>query len=516
MNKYNVGTAYLVAALTIGNLWNITWGQLVSHPEKPFVIRVVDQDTGRPVPLVEITTVHHQRHITDNHGVTSWPESELQGQDVFFQLKSHGYEFQKDGFGYAGVRLKVETGKSVELKIKRLQIAQRLYRITGAGKLAESQLAGLVSANDPAAITRGMVTGQDSVQMTRYKNRLHWMWGDTNRLAYPLGNFHMPSATTELPDKLTWNPANEIPLQYFVDKTTGFVAETCRMPGDGPTWLSALASVSDRSGVERLVGWYSKIRPPMTVYRRGIAVWNDELAKFENVDSFDPDLISAPEGAHDLTIDSQGTKYLYFCDPFPFVRVSANFEDYCNPASYECYTCMVEGTSAEKPEIHRDSNGNPSFQWRRNVPVWNQKLQDNLIKKGLIRWEECPIQLKKNDGKTITTARGSVAWNEYRKRWVMIFGQLFGESSVLGEIWYAESNQPTGPWKDPVKILTHDKYSFYNVTHHPELDSNSGREIFIEGTYTATFSGNENPTPRYDYNQILFKLDLSDPRLENR
>jgi hypothetical protein len=29
-----------------------------------------------------------------------------------------------------------------------------------------------------------------------------------------------------------------------------------------------------------------------------------------------------------------------------------------------------------------------------------------------------------------------------------------------------------------------------------------------------TFSGNENPTPRYDYNQILYKIDLADPRLK--
>ena len=30
---------------------------------------------------------------------------------------------------------------------------------------------------------------------------------------------------------------------------------------------------------------------------------------------------------------------------------------------------------------------------------------------------------------------------------------------------------------------------------------------------TATFSGNPDATPRYDYNQVLYKLDLSDPRL---
>ena len=42
----------------------------------------------------------------------------------------------------------------------------------------------------------------------------------------------------------------------------------------------------------------------------------------------------------------------------------------------------------------------------------------------------------------------------------------------------------------------------------------NGREIYFEGTYTATFSGNPTPTPRYEYNQLLYKLDLADGRLK--
>jgi len=49
--------------------------------------------------------------------------------------------------------------------------------------------------------------------------------------------------------------------------------------------------------------------------------------------------------------------------------------------------------------------------------------------------------------------------------------------------------------------------------HHEFLDQDGGRKIYIEGTYTAEFSGNPNPTPRYNYNQILYRLDLTDPRL---
>ncbi|MBI3860545.1 MAG: hypothetical protein HY290_01470, partial [Planctomycetia bacterium] len=41
-----------------------------------------------------------------------------------------------------------------------------------------------------------------------------------------------------------------------------------------------------------------------------------------------------------------------------------------------------------------------------------------------------------------------------------------------------------------------------------------GRQIFFEGTYTHTFSGNPHETtPRYEYNQVMYRLDLDDPRL---
>ncbi len=45
------------------------------------------------------------------------------------------------------------------------------------------------------------------------------------------------------------------------------------------------------------------------------------------------------------------------------------------------------------------------------------------------------------------------------------------------------------------------------------FDQDDGRIIYFEGTYATTFSGNPDPTPRYDYNQMMYQLDLSDPRL---
>ena len=47
----------------------------------------------------------------------------------------HGYEFPADGFGIRGVGLEVKPGETKQIKIKRLNIAERLYRVTGEGHL---------------------------------------------------------------------------------------------------------------------------------------------------------------------------------------------------------------------------------------------------------------------------------------------------------------------------------------------------------------------------------------------
>ena len=128
--------------------------------------------------------------------------------------------------------------------------------------------------------------------------------------------------------------------------------------------------------------------------------------------------------------------------------------------------------------------------------------------------DESLLNLRDIDsGKTVLAHGGSVYWNTYRNRWVMITVESFGSTSMLGEIWYAEADTPLGPWVYARKVVTHDKYSFYNPKHHPMFDKESGRIIFFEGTYTTTFSGNTDPTPRYDYNQMMYQLDLADPRL---
>jgi hypothetical protein len=116
-------------------------------------------------------------------------------------------------------------------------------------------------------------------------------------------------------------------------------------------------------------------------------------------------------------------------------------------------------------------------------------------------------------GQRVVVHATSTAENAYRARFVRIFSQLEGSPSRLGEVWYAEADTPMGPWRFARKITSHRNHSFYNPFHHAFFDQRGGRTLFFEGTYSAAFAEAAAPTPRYDYNQIMHRLDLEDPRL---
>ena len=67
-----------------------------------FVIAVIDEATGRGVPLVELRTTAKQRYYSDSNGLIALTEPGLMNREVFFEVKSDGYEYPKDGFEYRG------------------------------------------------------------------------------------------------------------------------------------------------------------------------------------------------------------------------------------------------------------------------------------------------------------------------------------------------------------------------------------------------------------------------------
>ncbi len=427
-------------------------------------IEVVEKTSGWPVPLVMLRTTHNVTFVTDNAGVAAFDLPELMGVETWLYVESPGYEVPKDGFGMRGVRVTPKPGATVRIEVTRTSIARRLGRLTGGGLFAESRKLGRETSWKEAG-----VLGCDSVQNAVYKGRMFWLWGDTTMARYPLGIFHSTSATTPVKPLKRFTPPVKIALDYFTDEK-GAPRAVARMPGSGPTWLTGYVTLPDKTGAEHLVATYQKIKPPLDLYKCGLCVWDDETENFVNLkvvwekseSTSKPTLV--PEGHPIFVSDAKGKRWVIFGDPFPQLRCPATFEAWRNPKTWEKLTPQKE--------------------------------------------------LKSVVGKRVQPHRGSIAWNAYRKCYVTVFMERFGSPSAFGEVWFAEAPKPTGPWGPAVKIVSHENYTFYNVRIHPEFTPAGSPVLLFEGTYTQQFADHPPPTPRYDYNQILYRIDLDDVRLE--
>jgi len=484
-----------------------------ASPQDYFGIEVLDEQTGRGVPLVELLTVNHVVHVTDSAGSIAFNEPGLMDRKVFFHVRSHGYEFPKDGFGFAGQALDVKRGGSVTLKLKRLNLAERLYRITGQGIYRDSVLLGM---KPPLAepVLNAEVLGQDSIQPVRYRDKLHWFWGDTQRARYPLGQFHMSGAVSDLPGKGGLAPSVGINLKYFTD-AEGFSKRMAPFPEPGLVWIEGVFVVPDETGRERLVGHFSRRKDLAEEYEHGLVVFDDERAHFERLQPCEQSNRWRHPQGHIVRQREGGVEYLLFSTPLCTVRVPATLAAVRDPAKYEAFTCLTPGGNfwGGESALERDSNGKLVWGWKRDTTPVGQAEELAFVRAGKIKPAEARFNVTNADtGKPVTLHAGSVNWNPFRNQWVMIAVEQ-GGTSFLGEVWYAEAPSPTGPWRRAKKIVTHDKYSFYNPRHHAFFDEEGGRFIYFEGTYTREFSGNPVPTPRYDYNQIMYRLDLADPRL---
>jgi hypothetical protein len=489
-----------------------------------FTIQVIDRQTGRGVPLVELRTTNSIRLFTDSNGVVAFREPGLMDREVFFFVESHGYEVPKDGFGYRGVRLRTTPGQETVVKIDRLNIAERLYRVTGEGIYHDSVLTGRpVPLQNP--VLNGQVMGQDSVDTCIYHGRLFWFWGDTGRPSYPLGHFAMAGAVSDLPGHGGLDPAVGVNLEYFVNKD-GFSRPMSPLKEPGMVWLDGFLVVKDDEGRERMIAKFARLKDLGTTLERGLTVFNDTTKSFEPVVRSAPNLLPYPDFGHAFRANAEGRQYYYFALPFPLtvrMRVEAKWDSAIDPNRYEVLTTLGPEDRGQKTEDSAARAG-PSSAVRHpsSDPRWVRF--EALAGKDLATRARVADALKREkkgahfydvaSGKEITPHGGSVYFNSYRRKWIAIFLQAGGESSYIGEVWYAEADTPVGPWAYARKVATHNKYSFYNPKQHPYFDQDGGRTIYFEGTYTHTFSGSpENATPRYDYNQIMYRLNLDDPRL---
>lgn len=461
---------------------------LLTSANPYFQIQVVDDQTGRGVPLVELRTVNQMRFFTDSSGRVAFHEPGLMdGREVYFHLSSPGYEIPADGFGYRGQRLKPAAGKTVTIRIHRTQVAERLFRLTGQGIYRDTELLGL--RPEQANLNAGIL-GQDTAQAEVFRGEILWFWGDTDRAGYPLGNFHTTGAVAKV-----GRTGAEGGIQFHYFKSGDFVRPMVDSKESNPIWISGLAVVDDA-----LYAYYAQMKSLGDVKSSGYLRWSTTKRQFDIVQTFEKGREWRYLDGH--TIRHQG--YLYGNNP-PNVRVRADAKSLMDPAAYEAFTCLDGNGKVLRV------NGKPHYRWQSDLAPITSDIESKLVASGQLVEAETYFLPKDSEGKLAVIVSGSVHWNRYRSRWVGVFGRKAGRRSFLGEIVYAEADAPTGPFRKAVTLCDHPNYTFYNPVHHEFLDQ--GSSIFFEGTYTAEFSGNPDKTPLYNYNQLLYKVDLSDPRL---
>jgi hypothetical protein len=61
-------------------------------PASYFAVEVVDDQSGRGVPMVELRTTYGTSYVTDSAGLVAFFEPGLMGKRVFFAVSAHGLE----------------------------------------------------------------------------------------------------------------------------------------------------------------------------------------------------------------------------------------------------------------------------------------------------------------------------------------------------------------------------------------------------------------------------------------
>jgi hypothetical protein len=230
-----------------------------------------------------------------------------------------------------------------------------------------------------------------------------------------------------------------------------------------------------------MVAKFARLKNLGEVLERGLVVFNDATQSFEPLVRSGVEFLPCSDSGHAFSVDAEGRKYYYFATPFPMavrMRVRAQWDDVVDANRYEILTALEPKKPAGRraPRLNLGEPETP-YRWVRfgQLTGGDASAKNSVIE--ALKGETKDVSLcNMESGKDVSPHGGTVYFNAYRQRWVAVFVQQFGENSFLGDLWYAEADTPVGPWAYARKIATHKK-------------------------------------PRYDYNQLMYRLNLDDPRL---
>lgn len=493
-----------------------------SAPDSPFRITVLDEQTGRGVPLVRLTTSDQETFLTDSSGIVALEDPGLMGDTVWFSVASFGYRFPRRDFGgQPGFRTRITAGGSTTIALERSMVAERLYRKTGRGIYDHSLRVGAAVPLRKPHRNAG-VMGQDSVLSAVFRGRVFWFYGDTLLPNSRFGVFQATGATSPLPGRGGLSPEQGVNHRYFTDER-GYARAVLPVEkhGEGPVWINRLM-VLDGDTEEKMYAHYSKIQPEQFNFEEkahGIARWKPGARRFVPVRDFP---LTRPFNVvesrttfhHTFRVREEGREWFYFSNPYPHLRVPAEEQALLDPDQYQVFTPFQAERGWNQGSIPFDRREDGiRWDWKSAGEPMTPFRNRELLDRGRLDRRESVLHLTNvRTGRPVLANQGSVYWNAFRDKWIMIAGGYSGRTPRPGTIWYAEADTPLGPWTYARAIARHGGYSLYRPRHHPFFDREAGRIVFFEGTFSSTWSDSP-PISRYDYNQLMYRLDLADTRL---
>lgn len=462
-----------------------------------FAFRFVDAASGRGVPLVRVQAFAEE-HWSDSQGFIAYCHPDHLDETVNFEIFSYGYGLPG---GWTSASILTERGGSQTIALERKMVAERLYRITGTGIYRDSVLLGLTTPLEQPLLN-GLVAGSDTAATTIYRGKVFWIWQDTDRIGYPLGNFRGTSAVSDLEQAGGLSPHVGVNLTYFVNPD-GFAKPISEdFPPQGPVWMAGLVSLPDATGEERLFASYVKVEGLNAPLDAGVMRFDDETKEFKRVvTNLLEEGFVHPDG-HAFKFAHDDGEYVYYPGR---LRIPATAEAIMDRTTYEQFSPYGPDNSSN---LMVDTDGKLDYAFRPNARHVTSELLRNA---GIGREQDLDgHDVDIATGKGLVILSPSVVWNPYRQRFLRI-SQALGP---MGDLYHAEADTPMGPWVYAQRVIEHPGYTFYNPFHHPEFDQDGGRVIFLEATYVDSFTTPKPvPTPRYNYNQVMYRLALDDPRL---
>jgi len=497
--------------------------------------------TGCGVPGVKVTVEepeakpYWKTFVTDSNGVVAFYDPQLmagsEAVEICFSLNAEGYFFgfpQPDECpnGNRGFKLSVTPGGIAQIGTIRVNIAERMYRLTGRGVYRDSIMLGLpVPPVSNVLVGQGLVMGQDTTQSTVYDGKAFWAWGDTNFPRLNSKNTRASAAVSQLPATGGIDPALGVDLEYFVDTPNGDargMAPVSGFPFEFESiplaWLTGLFTAPDAQGHERLFSTYQLINREvyLQTLEAGVGRFNDETKSFERVFAWDDEPVKAFGQA--FKAGYGGGEYVYSATGVNTVRARATAEALEDPLAYEAFS-PLRISEAGPLELDRLGDGSLRYAWKHGTPSLS-----NLTTYGPVSPEEALFGHMRDPRPGAHAfgdhGEGSTSWNEHRKRFVQIIDEVQGTSELalgekiltLGELWYAEADTPMGPWAYGRKITLYNNTFERNPRLHSFLDQEGGRFVFFDATL-ETAEPFPTPSQRDDYNAIMYRLDLENPRL---